>query len=167
MAVYMRSFQIERLSCVFRTCSSNSWQPFWVKTFPEEMYIGSGTWKDKTEDAIVGGPNHPHSLAALARSISDTNNECENSVQAPCPWSNLFISYLLSEHFLFLFRKTSLYLEKMTSEFKKQEPAQTKCPKKYIIRWSLQMLWVKILTKNWSKMKYNLLTQDCLRWLHY
>ena len=102
-----------------------------------------------------------------ASEISDTNNECENSVQAPCPWSNLFISYILSEHFFFIFSKTSLYLEKMTSEFKKQGPAQTKCPKKYIIRWSLQMLWVKILTKNWSKMKYNLLTQDCLRWLHY
>ena len=86
-----------------------------------------------------------------ASEISDTNNECENSVQAPCPWSNLFISYIPSEHFFFLFRKTSLYLEKMTSEFKKQGPAQTKCPKKYIIRWALQMLWVKILTKNWSK----------------
>ena len=36
----------------------------------------------------------------------------------------------------------------MTSEFKKQEPAQTKCPKKYIIRWALQLLWVKILIKN-------------------
>ena len=69
-----------------------------------------------------------HSLAALARSISDTNDECENSVQAPCQGSNLFISYILSEHFFFLFRKTSLYLEKMTSEFKKQGPAQTKCP---------------------------------------
>ena len=50
--------------------------------------------------------------AQRASEISDTNNECENSVQAPCPWSNLFISYILSEHFFFLFRKTSLYLEK-------------------------------------------------------
>ena len=41
-----------------------------------------------------------------------------------------------------------LYLEKMTSEFKKQGPAQTKCHKRYIIRWALQMLLVKILTKN-------------------
>ena len=98
--------------------------------------------------------------AQRASEISDTNNECENSVQAPCPWSNLFISYILSEHFFFLFRKTSLYLEKMTSEFKKQGPAQTKCHKKCIIRWTLQMLWVKILTKNRSKMKYNLPTQD-------
>ena len=51
-----------------------------------------------------------------ASEISDTNNECENSVQAPCPWSYLFISYILSELFFFLFRKTSLYLEKMTSK---------------------------------------------------
>ena len=44
----------------------------------------------------------------------------------------------------------------MTREFKKQGPAQTKFPKKYIIRCALQMLWVKIsLTINWSKMKYN------------
>ena len=27
--------------------------------------------------------------AQRASEISDTNNECENSVQAPCPWSNL------------------------------------------------------------------------------
>ena len=43
----------------------------------------------------------------------------------------------------------------MTHEFKEQGPAQTKFPKKYIIRCALQMLWVKMLTKNWSKMKYN------------
>ena len=55
---------------------------------------------------------------------------------------------------------SSLYLEKMTSEFKKQGPAQTKCPKKCIICWALQMLWVKILTKNPLKMKYSLLTQS-------
>ena len=46
-------------------------------------------------------------------------NECENPVQAPCLWSNLFISYILSEHFFSLFRKTSLYLEKMKSKFRK------------------------------------------------
>ena len=80
------------------------------------------------------------------REISHTNNECKNPVQAPCSWSNLFISYMLSEHFFFLFRNTSLYLEKMTRELKKQEPAQTKLPKKYIIHCALQMLWVKILT---------------------
>ena len=98
--------------------------------------------------------------AQQASEIPDTNNEYENPVQAPCPWSNLFNSYLLSEHFFFLFRKTSLCLEKMTCEFKKQGPAQTKFPKKYIIRCALQMLWVKILTKKWSKMKYNdLMTQ--------
>ena len=45
---------------------------------------------------------------SCARSISDTKNEC-----------NLFISYILSEHFFSLFRKTSLYLEKMTIKFKK------------------------------------------------
>ena len=50
--------------------------------------------------------------AQRASEFSDTNNECENSVQAPCPWSNLFILYVLSEHFFFLFMKTSLYLEK-------------------------------------------------------
>ena len=42
---------------------------------------------------------------------------------------------------------SSLYLERMTGEFKKQGPAHTKCFKKYIIRWALQILWVKILTK--------------------
>ena len=88
------------------------------------------------------------------------DNECENLVQAPWPWSNSFISYMLSEHFFLLFRKTCLYLEKMTREFKKQGAAQTKFPQKYIIRCALQILWVKILTKNWSKMKYNdLMTQ--------
>ena len=88
------------------------------------------------------------------------DNECENLVQAPWPWSNLFISYMLSEHFFLLFRKTCLYLEKMTREFKKQGASQTKFPQKYIIRCALQILWVKILTKNWSKMKYNdLMTQ--------
>ena len=59
-----------------------------------------------------------HSLAALARSISDINNEWENPVQAPCPWSNLFISYILSENFFSLFRNTSLYLEKMASDLR-------------------------------------------------
>ena len=88
------------------------------------------------------------SHAALARSISDTNSECENPVQGPCPWSHLFISYILCEHFFSLFRKNG-------KRIKKQGPAQTKYPKKYIIRWALQMLWVEILTKNWSKMKYN------------
>ena len=135
----------------------------------------------KNRDYFMGGEGRAYGIFARAGDVSeierasaqrasafsDTNNECENSVQAPCPWSNLFILYVLSEHFFFLFMKTSLYLEKMTSEFKKQGPAQTKCPKKYIVRWALQMLWVKILTKNWSKMKYNLLTQDCLRWLHH
>ena len=37
--------------------------------------------------------------------IADTNNEYENPEQAPCPWSNLFISYILSEHFFSFFRK--------------------------------------------------------------
>ena len=59
-------------------------------------------------------------IAALARSISDTNNECQNSVQAPCPWSNLFISYILSEHFFFLFRKTSPSLEKWPANLRKK-----------------------------------------------
>ena len=45
-------------------------------------------------------------------------NECENAVQAPCLWSNLLMPYILSEHFFFLFRKTSLYLEEMTSELR-------------------------------------------------
>ena len=60
----------------------------------------------------------------------------------------LFINFIHTERtFLLFFRNTSLYLEKMTSEFKKQGQPQTKCPKKYIIRWALQKLWVKILTK--------------------
>ena len=45
--------------------------------------------------------------AQRASEFSDTNNECENSVQAPCPWSNLFISYILSEHI------SSFYLRKL------------------------------------------------------
>ena len=59
-----------------------------------------------------------------------------------------YFIYFLSEHFFSLFRKASLILEKMTSEFKKQGATQTKCPGKNIIRWALQMLWVKRLTKN-------------------
>ena len=86
-------------------------------------------------------------------------------VWKPCPWSNLFISYILSEHFFFLFRKTSLYLEKMTSEFKKQGSAQTKCPKNT----SFVGLYKCCELKYWQKIdqKWNTkLTQDCLRWLH-
>ena len=40
-------------------------------------------------------------------------NECENPVQAPCPWSNLFISYILSEHFFSLFRKNEEQIQEI------------------------------------------------------
>ena len=107
-------------------------------------------------------------------SIRNWTSECSEWVRLLIQTMSMKIPNKLPAHeVIYLFHTywvniSSLSLEKNDSEFKKEGPSQTKCPKKYIICWALQiMLWIKILTKKTSKMKYSLLTQNHLRWLHH
>ena len=59
------------------------------------------------------------------------------SVKIPYKGPAHEVIYLFHTYFVNI---SSLYLEKNGQRIKKQGPAQTKYPKKYIIRWALQML---------------------------